>query len=87
MNDTTNRRQLTGVVISDKMQKTVTVQVSRRFRHPLYEKVITSHKNMKAHDELECKVGDEVLIIESRPISKTKRWVVKEVLKRQDESI
>ena len=77
-----NRRRLNGVVISNKMQKTVVVEITRRHRHPLYHKVVTSKKRIKAHDELTCQVGDEVRIVESRPISKTKRWVVEEVTKR-----
>jgi small subunit ribosomal protein S17 len=76
------RRRLNGVVTSDKMMKTVTVQLSRTFRHPLYRKVINRHKRVKAHDELGCKIGDEVLIVESRPRSKTKRWTVEKILKR-----
>ncbi|MBT3241090.1 MAG: 30S ribosomal protein S17 [Chloroflexi bacterium] len=76
------RRRITGTILSNKMQNTVTVQLTRKYRHPLYQKVITSKKSVKAHDELECQVGDEVMIVESRPISKTKRWVVQEILKR-----
>jgi small subunit ribosomal protein S17 len=64
------------------MDKTVVVQLTRKFRHPLYKKVVVSHKRVKAHDEMECKIGDEVKIVESRPISKTKRWVVEEIIKR-----
>lgn len=75
-----NRRRMTGVVTSNKMEKTVTVELSRAYRHPLYEKVVKSHKRVKAHDELGCQLGDEVLIVESQPISKTKRWVVQEIL-------
>lgn len=78
------RRRLTGVVTSDKMQKTVTVEITRRYRHPLYQKVVTSHRRVKAHDELECRIGDEVTIVESRPISKTKRWVVQEIIRRAE---
>ena len=77
-----NRRRLTGVVTSNKMDKTVVVQLTRKFRHPLYKKVVVSHKRVKAYDEMECKIGDEVKIVESRPISKTKRWVVEEIIKR-----
>ncbi len=76
------RRRITGTILSNKMQNTVTVQLTRKYRHPLYQKVITSKKSVKAHDELDCQVGDEVIIVESKPISKTKRWVVQEVLKR-----
>lgn len=77
-----NRRRLTGVVTSNKMDKTVVVQLTRKYRHPLYKKVVVSHKRVKAHDEMECNIGDEVKIVESRPISKTKRWVVEEIIKR-----
>lgn len=81
-----NRRRLKGVVTSNKMEKTVVVEIVRRYQHPLYKKVITSHRSVKAHDELDCNVGDEVSIVESRPISKTKRWVVDEVLKRSEQT-
>jgi len=77
-----NRRRLKGVVTSNKMDKTVTVELTRRFRHPLYKKVIDRHKAVKAHDELGCEIGDEVKIVESAPISKTKRWVVEEITRR-----
>lgn len=76
------RRRLTGKVTSDKMTKTVVVEITRKHRHPLYQKVVSSHKRVKAHDELEARVGDEVKIVESRPLSKTKRWVVEEIVKR-----
>ena len=75
-----NRRRITGFVVSDKMEKTVTVELERKFRHPVYEKVVSNKKTVKAHDELGAKVGDEVVIVESKPISKTKRWVVEEIL-------
>ena len=78
------RRRLNGVVVKNKMDKTVVVEVTRRFRHPLYRKVVTSHKRFKVHDELSCAVGDEVLIVETKPISKTKRWAVVEILKREE---
>ncbi|NPA05824.1 MAG: 30S ribosomal protein S17 [Chloroflexi bacterium] len=80
------RRRLTGVVVSDKMQKTVVVKVRRTFRHPLYKKVVHRDKKYKAHDELGARVGDVVVIVESRPISKTKRWVVQQILKRAGEA-
>ena len=67
---------------SNKMDKTVSVEITRKYRHPLYQKVITSKRNVKAHDELECAIGDQVVIVESRPISKTKRWVVQEITKK-----
>ena len=74
---------LTGTVISTKMQKTVVVKVERKFRHPLYEKVITRHKKYKAHNEdFDLKEGDVVKIIETRPISKDKHFKVVEKLSK-----
>ncbi len=71
------KRVLTGVVVSNKMDKTVVVRVARTFRHPLYGKVVKVHKKYHAHDENNsCQEGDEVRILETRPLSKTKRWVV-----------
>ena len=75
-----NRRRLTGVVVSNKMQKTVIVEVTRTYRHRLYKKVVSSHNRHMAHDELGCQIGDQVVIVESKPISKNKRWVVEEIL-------
>jgi small subunit ribosomal protein S17 len=77
-----NRRRLSGVVTSNKMDKTVSVRISRRFRHRLYKKVIDRHNTVKAHDELGCEIGDQVLIVESKPLSKTKRWVVEEIIRK-----
>jgi small subunit ribosomal protein S17 len=77
-----NRRRLIGVVKSDKMEKTVVVEISRTYRHPLYKKVVHSHKRVMAHDELGAQIGDEVRIVESQPISRHKRWVVEEILRR-----
>lgn len=77
------RRRLTGFVTSNKMMKTVVVEVTRTYRHPLYQKVVHSSKRVKAHDELNCNIGDQVRIVESRPISKQKHWVVEEVIKRE----
>ncbi|HDN79291.1 MAG: 30S ribosomal protein S17 [Chloroflexi bacterium] len=80
------RKKLVGRVVSDKMDKTVVVRVERTKRHPLYGKVIRIAKKVKAHDpNNECRVGDLVRIIESRPISKEKRWVVMEILERAEE--
>jgi len=79
------RRRLEGVVTSDKMQKTVVVEVSRTYRHPLYGKVVHSKKRVMVHDELGSQVGDKVRIVESRPISRRKRWVVEEILQRDIE--
>ena len=78
-----NRRRITGVVTSNKMQKTVVVEITRNFRHPLYKKVIHSSKRVKAHDELGCQIGDEVQLVESRPLSAEKRWVVETIVKRE----
>jgi small subunit ribosomal protein S17 len=75
------RKVLTGTVISDKMDKTVVVSVERTHRHPLYGKVVRTHKKYHAHDEEnECHEGDMVRIREARPMSKLKRWVVIETL-------
>jgi small subunit ribosomal protein S17 len=77
------RRRMNGVVTSNKMTKTVVVEVSRTYRHPLYRKVIHSTMRVKAHDELDCQVGDQVQIVESRPISKDKNWVVESIIKHE----
>jgi small subunit ribosomal protein S17 len=81
-----NRRRLTGVVVSDKMQKTVIVEVPRTYRHRLYKKVISDRNRFMAHDELGCQIGDTVRIVESKPISRHKRWVVEEVLQEDEET-
>jgi small subunit ribosomal protein S17 len=78
-----NRRRLTGTVQSNKMDKTVVVEVSRTFQHPLYHKVVRSKKTYKAHDELNCNVGDQVVIVECAPVSRTKRFIVEKVLKAE----
>lgn len=80
----TKRRQVEGVVTSNKMQKTVVVRTTQSFRHPLYGKVVESQHKLVAHDELNCKVGDQVRLVESRPISRTKRWVVAEILHSEE---
>jgi len=80
------RRRLTGTVVGDKMQKTAVVEVVRVFRHPLYHKVVRSAKIYKAHDELGATVGDRVRIVESKPISRTKHWVVEEILRVEERS-
>ncbi|GAB4497480.1 MAG: 30S ribosomal protein S17 [Anaerolineales bacterium] len=76
------RRRLNGVVTSNKMMKTVVVEVTRSFRHSLYKKVVHTRKRYMAHDELNCQIGDEVSIVESRPLSRHKRWVVEQIVKR-----
>jgi small subunit ribosomal protein S17 len=78
-----NRRRLTGVVTSNKMTKTVVVEITRVFRHPLYRKVVHSSKRVKAHDEIGCQIGDKVQIVESRPMSRDKRWVVENIVKKE----
>ena len=78
-----NRRRLTGVVTSNKMDKSVLVVITRTYRHPLYKKVVHSKKKIMAHDELGCEIGAQVKIVESRPISKRKQWVVEEILHRE----
>jgi small subunit ribosomal protein S17 len=77
MSEATKKRQLTGRVVSDKMNKTVTVLVARHVKHPLYGKVMNRSNKYHAHDEgNECKEGDLVLIEECRPIARTKAWRV-----------
>ena len=78
-----NRRRMTGVVTSNKMTKTVVVEISRKYRHPLYKKVVHSSKRVKAHDELDCQVGDQVKLVASKPISREKHWVVESIIKRE----
>jgi small subunit ribosomal protein S17 len=78
-----SRKARTGVVVSDKADKTVTVVVERRFSHPLYGKGVKRDKKYHAHDENnEYRVGDTVRIVETRPLSKTKRWRVVELIER-----
>lgn len=79
---TSGRKSMVGTVSSNKMDKTVVVVVERLERHPLYRKVIRRQKKFKAHDaDNACQVGDVVRIVESRPLSKQKRWVVEEILR------
>ena len=78
-----NRKERVGEVISNKMAKTIIVRVERRFPHPRFKKVVTGYKKFYAHDEkAEAKVGDRVRIEETRPVSKTKRWRLVEVVQR-----
>jgi len=80
------RKERVGEVISNKMAKTIVVRVERRFPHPKYKKVITGYKRFYAHDEKgEAKTGDRVRIEETRPLSKTKRWRLVEVVERGEE--
>src|SRR6266853_2022410 len=78
-----NRKERLGEVISNKMTKTITVRVERRFEHPRYKKVVTGYKKLYAHDEKsEAKVGDRVRIEETRPLSRLKRWRLVAVVNR-----
>jgi small subunit ribosomal protein S17 len=81
-----HRKRIDGVVTRAKVEKTVTVTVENSSRHPLYGKVMRSRKNYLAHDELGCQLGDQVRMVESRPISKHKHWVVEEILDRRTEA-
>ena len=79
-------RKITGRVVSDKMDKTITVMVERRVKHALYGKFITRSTKLHAHDEKnECNEGDLVAISESRPLSKTKTWMLQEIVERASE--
>ena len=78
------RKTRTGVVVSDKADKTVVVKLTRQFAHALYGKRITRTKRVSAHDEHNARVGDTVRIMETRPLSKTKRWRVVEVVARAE---
>jgi small subunit ribosomal protein S17 len=81
--DRGNRKERIGEVISNKMTKTIVVRVQRRFPHPEFKKVVTTYKKLYAHDEKsEAKPGDRVRIEETRPLSKTKRWRLVEVVNR-----
>jgi small subunit ribosomal protein S17 len=94
MSDTTpapvppsKRKERMGEVISNKMNKTIVVEVERRFPHPRFKKVVTAYKKFYAHDEKnEAKPGDRVRIVETRPLSKTKRWMLAEIVERGEEA-
>jgi small subunit ribosomal protein S17 len=78
------RRRITGIVVSDKMQKTIVVRVERTLRHPIYKKVLTRGKNFKAHDPNgEAHEGDTVTLVEFRPVSKSKRWLLETIVQRK----
>jgi small subunit ribosomal protein S17 len=81
--DRTRRKVRTGVVVSEKMDKTVLVRIDRKVRHPLYKKTLKRSNKLAAHDENnDARVGDTVRVMETRPISKTKRWRIVEVVER-----
>jgi small subunit ribosomal protein S17 len=78
-----SRKVFLGEVVSNRMQKTITVKVERRLRHPIYERVVKRSKKFHVHDEHnQCQIGDQVRIIETRPLSKTKRWRLLEIVRR-----
>ena len=77
------RKERVGLCVSDKMDKTVVVEITDRSTHPLYKKIVTKTKRLKAHDEEnECGVGDKVRIVETRKLSKDKNWRVAEIVER-----
>lgn len=81
-----SQRTVVGKVISDKMHKTIVVQVERKVKHPLYGKYVRRFSKMYAHDEENaCQIGDLVLIQQSRPLSKMKRWKLVEIIKREEQ--
>ncbi|MCG8616650.1 MAG: 30S ribosomal protein S17 [Desulfobacterales bacterium] len=82
-NTKSNKKELIGLIVSDKMDKSVVVRVERFVQHKVYKKYIKRHKKYHAHDEKnECRIGDEVKIIETRPLSKLKRFRVTEIVKK-----
>ena len=83
MSDRNLRKTRTGLVVSDKMDKTIVVAIEDNVRHPLYKKIIKRTVKLKAHDENnECRVGDRVRIMETRPLSKDKRWRLVEIIEK-----
>ena len=78
-----NRKTRVGVVVSDKMDKTITVEIRTRVKHPLYGKIMNRTNKLKAHDENnECGIGDKVRVMETRPLSKDKRWRLVEIIEK-----
>jgi len=83
MTERNNRKVRVGIVVSDKMEKTITVRVERQVVHPKYEKIVRVSEKYKAHDEKEeAHIGDTVRIMETRPLSKTKRWRLVEIVEK-----
>jgi len=83
MDERGNKRVIKGVVVSNKMEKTIVIRAESLVKHPLFHKYVRRHVKYKAHDERnECNIGDKVLIVESRPLSKDKRWRMREVLEK-----
>ncbi len=78
-----NRKKIVGIVVRDKMDKSVVIEVEKFSKHPRYHKYLRTKKRYKAHDEGNlCKIGDRVLVVETRPLSKDKNWLEKEITKR-----
>ncbi len=83
MNDRNMRKTLVGKVVSNKMDKTIVVAIEDSVRHPLYKKIVKRTVKLKAHDEMnECSIGDRVRVMETRPLSKDKRWRLVEIIER-----
>lgn len=83
MVEKSNKRTIQGLVVSDKMDKTIVVRAERLVKHSVFHKYVRRYEKYKVHDEKnDCKVGDKVLIIESKPVSKDKRWRVREILEK-----
>ena len=83
MSERNLRKTRTGLVVSDKMDKTIVVTIEDNVRHPLYKKIVKRTYKLKAHDENnECRVGDKVLVMETRPLSKDKRWRLVEIMEK-----
>ena len=83
MSDRNLRKMRTGMVVSDKMDKTVVVAIIDNVRHPLYKKIVKRTVKLKAHDEAnECRIGDRVSVMETRPLSKDKRWRVTQIIEK-----
>ena len=83
MSNQANRKIMTGVVVSNKMDKTISVAVTRRVKHPIYEKFVVKTSKLTAHDESnQCNIGDKVRIMETRPLSKNKRWRLVSIIER-----
>ncbi|HOD02779.1 MAG: 30S ribosomal protein S17 [Firmicutes bacterium ADurb.Bin300] len=83
MSDRNLRKTRVGIVTSDKMDKTVVVSVQDRVKHPLYKKIVNRTVKMKAHDENnQCGIGDRIIIMETRPLSKDKRWRVAQIIEK-----
>jgi small subunit ribosomal protein S17 len=83
MDNRGNKRTIKGIVVSNKMDKTIVVRAERLVKHSVFRKYIRSYEKYKAHDELNrCSVGDQVIIVESRPLSRDKRWRMREILEK-----